>query len=76
MDDVGISWTLTAATGIAAMTLQDWIGLGFTIACGVISIAFTCRRWYKAAKKDGVISKEEVEDLVDQVGDEIDNLKK
>lgn len=76
MDDVSISWTLTAATGIAAMTIQDWIGLGFTIACGVISIAFTIWRWYKAAKKDGVISRDEVEDLVDQVGDEIDKMQK
>lgn len=76
MEDITISWALTAATGVAAMTLQDWIGFGFTIACGIASIAFTCWKWYHVAKEDGVITKDEVEDLIDQVQDEIDKTKK
>lgn len=70
--DVALSWVLTSATGISAMTTADLVGMIFTIICGVASLAFTIWRWYRAAKKDGKITKEEVEDLIDDVVEQVD----
>lgn len=40
-----------------------------------VSIAYTIYKWYKNAKKDGKITKDEVEDLFDDVNKEIKDHK-
>lgn len=73
MKDVSAVFCLTSATSIAAMTAQDVAGLVITILTGLASIAFIIYKWYKEAKKDGQITKDEIKDLIDQVVDESKN---
>lgn len=47
--------------------------MAFTIVCGLLTIAFTIWRWYRAAKKDGNISKEEIEELIDDIVHHVDD---
>ena len=42
----------------------------------LISVAYTVYHWYKEAKKDGVITKDEISDLGKDVKDEIDDFIK
>lgn len=73
MKDVSTVFCLTSATTFAAMTAQDVAGLVITILTGLASIAFIIYKWYKEAKKDGKIDKEEIKDLIEQVIDESKN---
>ena len=80
MKDVSTVFCLTSATTFAAMTAQDITGLVITILTGLASIAFIIYKWYKEAKKDGQITKDEIKDLIDQVieksKDTIDKIDK
>jgi len=50
------------------------ISLIITILGGIITILFTIYKWYKEANKDGKITKDEVDKLADDVGDEVKTL--
>lgn len=68
-----LSWvtTLTQANEVFRM-----IQLILSILCSVLVIISTIIiPWYKKAKKDGKITKDEVVELVDKVADAIDNNK-
>lgn len=52
----------------------QYINLGITILVGVVTIAYTIFKWYKKAKEDGEITKDEVEELIENVGDSIEDL--
>ena len=73
--DVLISWLLTGLTGISAATAMDLIAFALAIICGIVSLSFTIWKWAREAKKDGKITKEEVEDLIDQVGGQVEDIK-
>lgn len=73
MKDVSTVFCLNSATTLAALTAQDVAGLVITILTGLASISFIIYKWYKEAKKDGKIDKEEIKDLIDQVVDESKN---
>lgn len=73
MNDTSICWVLTSLTAFSAMTMQDIAGLVVTILTGAASLAYICFKWYKEAKKDGNITKDEVDKLIDDVYDEIKN---
>lgn len=73
--DVLISWLLTGLTGISAATAMDLIAFALAIICGIVSLCFTIWKWIREAKKDGKITKEEVEDLIDQVGGQVEDIK-
>ena len=47
-------------------TLQI-VSLVLTIIATAFSIAFTIYKWWKSAKADGKITKEEIEDLFDEI---------
>lgn len=52
------------------------ISLIITILSVVVSLAFTFYKWYKEAKKDGKITKDEIQDLHKDVKEVIDDHKK
>ena len=69
--------TLLSATGTAIQPNEvlQTISLIITIIGGLITIVFAVITWYKNAKKDGKIDKEEVKELIDIVQDGTENIK-
>lgn len=64
----GISTVLTITqTNEVFQTVQ----LIFSILAFLVTIAYTCWKWYKKAKQDGKITPEEVEDLFDNLKNNI-----
>ena len=59
--------TAAAATSTALQPNEVWqyIQMGITIIAGIISIILGLRAWWKDAKKDGKIDKEEIKDGID-----------
>jgi hypothetical protein len=47
-----------------------------TIVSFLITIAFTCWKWYRDASKDGRITADEVSDLGDKLTGAVDDAKK
>ena len=56
--------------------LLKYIQLGLGIVATLLSLAFTIWKWWKKAKEDGKIKKEEVDDLIDKLNDDIDDKRK
>ena len=46
-----------------------------TIVSFLITIAFTCWKWYRAASKDGEITADEISDLGDKLASAVDDAK-
>lgn len=69
--------TAAAATSTALQPNEVWqyIQMGITIIAGIISIILGLRAWWKDAKKDGKIDKEEVEDAIDIVMGGVKDIK-
>lgn len=44
-----------------------------TILSSLVVFGFTVYKWYKKAKEDGKITKDEVEDLVDEIKENIND---
>ena len=67
------SWLGTGLAGLftylSAVELKDLISWVLSIIAAVVTIAFTIWVWYKKAKADGKITKDEVDELVDQLKD-------
>ena len=61
-------------TSIQENPIYQIISLIITILGGIITILFTIYKWYKEANKDGKITKDEVDKLADDVGDEVKTL--
>lgn len=59
--------TAVAGTSTALQPNEIWqyIQMAITIIAGIISIILGLRAWWKDAKKDGKIDKEEIEDGID-----------
>ena len=59
--------TAVAGTSTALQPNEVWqyIQMGITIIAGIISIILGLRAWWKDAKKDGKIDKEEIKDGID-----------
>lgn len=55
------------STAIQPNQVLQYIQLAITIIAGLISIILGLRAWWKDAKKDGKIDKDEVEDAIDIV---------
>lgn len=82
MKDVIASWIGTAVTGVTCVLSEvsvyqyEQIILGaISILAGLVTLGFTVWKWYRAAKADGKITKEEIEDLIDQASDKIEEIK-
>lgn len=54
-------------TAVQTDTTLQIISLIMTIIATVFSIAFTIYKWYKSAKADGKITKDEIDDLIDEL---------
>ena len=69
--------TAVAGTSTALQPNEVWqyIQMGITIIAGIISIILGLRAWWKDAKKDGKIDKEEADEAVKIVEDGLDTLK-
>ena len=71
-----LSWIGTAFGGILTALQSDvvfqYISLGLTILSTLVAIAFTIWKWWKKASEDGKISKEEIEELEDDLKEHID----
>lgn len=55
------------STAIQPNQVLQYVQLAITIIAGIISIILGLRAWWKDAKKDGKIDKEEVKDAIDIV---------
>ena len=69
--------TLLSATGTALQTNEvlSTIQLIITIIGGLITIAMALLNWWKNAKKDGKIDKDEVKDAIDIIQEGGENIK-
>lgn len=69
--------TTTCYVGAVTQTNETMQVINTIITCvvGAITIAYTIYKWYKRAKSDGKITKDEVEELVEDVKKDIDELK-
>lgn len=67
------SWLGTALSSmfayLSAVELKDLISWILSIVTAVITIAFTIWSWYRKASKDGKITKDEIDELVDNLKD-------
>jgi len=48
-----------------------WVQLGLGIIMTLVGIAYRVWKWYKEAKADGKITKEELKELTDDVKDDV-----
>ena len=55
--------------------LLKYIQLALGIIATLLSIAYTIWKWWKKASADGKITKEEVDDLLDDLKKDIDDRK-
>lgn len=69
--------TAAAATSTALQPNEVWqyIQMAITIVAGLISIILGLRAWWKDAKKDGKIDKEEIKDGIDIIMGGANNIK-
>ena len=54
-------------TAVQTDTTLQIISLVLTIVATAFSIAFTIYKWYKSAKADGKITKDEIDELIDEL---------
>lgn len=54
-------------TGIQTDEIFQIVNLVLTILATIFSISFTIYNWYRKAKEDGKITKEEVDELIDDL---------
>lgn len=69
--------TAVAGTSTALQPNEVWqyIQMAITIVAGLISIILGLRAWWKDAKKDGKIDKEEIEDGITIIMGGAKNIK-
>ena len=69
--------TILSATGTALQTNEvlSTIQLVITIIGGLLTIAMALLNWWKNAKKDGKIDKDEVKDAIDIIQEGGENIK-
>lgn len=70
--DLGISWIGTGLTAITAYLqvndIAKYIVFALGVASGFLSIIYTIYKWYKRASADKKLSKDEVNELIDIIG--------
>jgi preprotein translocase subunit SecG len=73
----GIAGTITSIVGTSMQTNEvlQMISLILTIIGTIITIAMALLNWYKQAKRDGKITKDEIKDAVDIISDGIEDIK-
>lgn len=68
---------LAQYAGVAIQTYDvfQWIQLGLAIACSLVLLAYRIWEWYKKAKADGKIDKEEIKEVFDIAKDGVEEIK-
>ncbi|MBO7731120.1 MAG: hypothetical protein J6S67_01155 [Methanobrevibacter sp.] len=66
----------TICTALQTEQVLQYVSLALTILSTGVAIAFTVWKWWKNASADGKITKDEVDNLIDDVKDVVDNKKK
>ena len=54
-------------TAIQPDEILQYVSLALTIIATIFSICFTIYNWYKKAKEDGKITKDEIDDLLNDL---------
>lgn len=54
--------------------LFRWIQIGLAILMTIVGLAYKIWKWLKEAKADGVITKEEIHELVEETKDDVANI--
>ena len=65
----------TMLAGLQADEILRYVNLALAVLSAVVAIAFTIWKWWHEAKKDGKITANEVDDVLDEVTDIIDETK-
>lgn len=65
----------TMLAGLQMDEMLRYVNLSLAVLSAVVAIAFTIWKWWHEAKKDGKITANEVNDVVDDVTDIIDETK-
>ena len=68
----GLTYVFTAIQTNETFQLVELI---LSIATSVVIILYKVWKWWKQAKADGKITKEEIDSLVDDVKDDVDKIK-
>lgn len=61
-------------TALQSDKIFNTVSLVLTILSVVVSFAFTIYRWYKVATGDGKIDKEEIDDLMKNINEDVNKL--
>ena len=73
------SWggtALTVASAAINTEVRDIISWVVTIVVGLVTLGFTIYNWYKKAKEDGKITKEELDEGIHKIKEAVDDIKK
>lgn len=62
-------------TAIQPASIMQYISIGLTIIATIISICFSVYNWYKKAKEDKKISREELEEFENTLKNGIKDIK-
>lgn len=73
LDILGIG-VQTVFTAIQSDEVLRWISFAITLVSFIITLSCNIYKWWKNSKKDGKISMDEVDELVDIVKDGSDSL--
>ena len=63
------------STAIQPDVIFQYIQMGLTIIATLITIILGIRAWWKDAKKDGKITKDEIEQGISIINDGVENIK-
>lgn len=63
------------STAIQPDVIFQYVQMGLTILATLITIILGLRAWWKDAKKDGNITKDEIEQGINIINDGVENIK-
>ena len=64
-----------AAVSTQPDDILKWVQLGLAIACSIVLLTYRIWKWWRDARADGKITKEEIQDGLDIIKNGIDDVK-
>ena len=55
--------------------ILQWVQLGLAIACSLVLLTYRLWKWWKEAKADGKIDKEEIKEGLNILGEGVEDIK-
>ena len=74
MITAGVNATMYALISIQDNPVFQTIQLVLAILTSVVLLAYRLWRWYKDAKKDGKIDKEEIDEAINIIGNSVEEI--